>query len=109
MDGTALATGVEFFPALVRNLAAALNVPYAFVAECTSKKKDRVRTLAFWNRDRLIDNNEYDLVGTPCQVAIAGGISYHPERVQERFPDDHDLVELGAESYLGVPLTGVSG
>ena len=60
-DGTALATGAEFFPALVRNLANALKVPYAFVAECTDRTKTRVRTLAFWNRDRLIDNVEYNL------------------------------------------------
>jgi formate hydrogenlyase transcriptional activator len=108
-DGTALATGAEFFPALVRNLAAALNVPYAFVAECTDTTRTRVRTLAFWNRDRLSDNVEYGLGGTPCEVAVAGGVSYHPESLQARFPDDRDLATLGAESYLGVPITGASG
>jgi formate hydrogenlyase transcriptional activator len=108
-DGTALATGAEFFPALVRNLAAALSVPYAFVAECTDRTKTRVRTLAFWNRDRLSDTVEYNLGGTPCELAVSGGVSYHPESLQTRFPDDRDLVELGAESYLGVPITGTSG
>ena len=108
-DGTALATGAEFFPALVRNLAAALSVPYAFVAECTDQAKTRVRTLAFWNRDRLADNVEYNLGGTPCELAVSGGVSYHAVSVQSRFPDDHDLVALGAESYLGVPITGTSG
>ncbi|HET9568696.1 MAG TPA: sigma 54-interacting transcriptional regulator [Vicinamibacterales bacterium] len=108
-DGTALATGAEFFPALVRNLAAALGVPYVFVAECTDRTKTRVRTLAFWNRDRLSDNVEYNLGGTPCEFVVGGGASYHPELLQSRFPDDHDLVALGAESYLGVPITGASG
>ena len=108
-DGTALATGAEFFPALVRNLANALKVPYAFVAECTDRTKTRVRTLAFWNRDRLIDNVEYNLGGTPCELAIAGEVSYHPARLQTRFPEDHDLVALGAESYLGLPILGTSG
>ena len=70
-DGTALATGAEFFPALVRNLAAALGVPYVFVAECTDRTKTRVRTLAFWNRDRLSDNVEYNLGGTPCEFVVA--------------------------------------
>ena len=77
--GTALATGAEFFPALVRNLAAALGVPYVFVAECTDPTKTRVRTLAFWNRDRLSDNVEYNLGGTPCEFVVGGGVSYHPE------------------------------
>jgi formate hydrogenlyase transcriptional activator len=108
-DGTALATGAEFFPALVRNLAAALSVPYAFVAECTDRTKTRVRTLAFWNRDRLSDDVEYNLGGTPCEVVIGGGVAYHPAQLQTRFPQDTDLVALGAESYLGVPITGTSG
>ena len=108
-DGTALTTGAEFFPALVRNLAAALSVPYAFVAECTDRTKTRVRTLAFWNRDRLSDNVEYNLGGTPCELVIGGDLAYHPEQLQTRFPEDTDLVSLGAESYLGVPITGTSG
>ncbi len=109
LDGTALATGAEFFPALVRNLATALKVPYAFVAECTDRDKTRVRTLAFWRRDRLADNVEYDLAGTPCAIAVAGDTSFHPAHIQAEFPQDHELVALGAESYLGVPLVGTSG
>ncbi len=108
-DGTALATGAEFFPALVRTLATALSVPYAFVAECTDHAKTRVRTLAFWTRDRLADNVEYSLAGTPCELAVAGEVSYHAESLQSRFPDDHDLAALGVESYLGVPITGGTG
>jgi len=109
LDGTALAAGADFFPALVRNLSAALRVPYAFVAECTDSSRSRVRTLAFWNRDRLGDNVEYSLRGTPCEIAVGGGVSHHPMRVQQLFPEDRDLVALGAESYLAVPLTGATG
>jgi GAF domain-containing protein len=109
LDGTALAAGADFFPALVRTLATTLRVQYAFVAACTDASRTRVRTLAFWNRDRLAENVEYALAGTPCHVAVSGDVSFHPERVQERFPEDHDLIALGVQSYLGVPLTGVSG
>jgi formate hydrogenlyase transcriptional activator len=109
LDGTALAAGADFFPALVRTLATTLRVQYAFVAACTDASRTRVRTLAFWNRDRLAENVEYALAGTPCHVAVSGDVSFHPERVQERFPEDHDLMALGVQSYLGVPLTGVSG
>ena len=34
-DGTSFVEGSDFFAALVRQLALALQVPYAFVAECT--------------------------------------------------------------------------
>ena len=61
LDGTALAPGAAFFPALVNHLAAALGVHYVFVAECTDETHTRVRTLAFWSRDTLADNIEFDL------------------------------------------------
>ena len=109
MDGTSAAGGSDFFAALVRQLARALDVPYAFVAECTDESRRRVRTLAFWGRDRLVENIEFDVEGTPCALAIAGSKSYHARDLQSQFPDDVGLVELGAESYLGLPLVDAAG
>jgi formate hydrogenlyase transcriptional activator len=109
VNGTALATGADFFPALVRHLATALDVQHAFVTECTTGRKDRVRTLAFWSRNALIDNVEYDLVGTPCEDVVSGAIGAYPDSLQTRFPEDRDLVALGAQSYLGLPLISTSG
>ena len=96
MDGTAFATGAEFFPALVQQLAQALDVSHAFVAECTDPSKTRVRTLAFWSRDRIVDNVEFDVAGTPCEFVIAGNKGYHPHDLQTTFPEDVGLVDLGA-------------
>ena len=109
MDGTAFVSGSDFFAALVRQLARALHVPYAFVAECTDESKRRVRTLAFWSRDRLVDNIEFDVEGTPCKLVIAGSQSHHARDLQSKFPEDLGLVELGAESYLGLPLVDTAG
>ena len=60
VEGTATATGTEFFFALVRELAQALNVRHAFVSELLENKV-RVRTLAFWFDGKLTDNIEFDL------------------------------------------------
>jgi len=110
MDGTSFATGADFFAALVQQLAHALDVTHAFVAECTDHTRTRVRTLAFWSRDRIVDNIEFDLAGTPCELVIAEGKEgYYPRDLQARFPQDVGLVELGAESYLGLPLLDLSG
>jgi formate hydrogenlyase transcriptional activator len=109
MGGTALATGADFFPALVRHLAGALGVQHAFVAECTDLRKTRVRTLAFWSRQSLADNVEYDVAGTPCEAVIGGVTAAHKDDVQTRFPEDRDLATLGARSYLGLPLVAASG
>lgn len=107
-EGTAQATGADFFRALVRNLAAVIDVRYAFVAEFTDDRS-RVRTLAYWKQDRIIDNIEYDLDGTPCQDVVRGGLCHHPQHVNKLFPLDLPLVQMGIESYLGVPLLDPDG
>jgi predicted ATPase/transcriptional regulator with GAF, ATPase, and Fis domain len=109
MEGTASATGREFFEPLVRHLASALEVRYAFVAECRDESRPRARTLAFWKGDECGENFEYDLAETPCMKVVDGDVCHYAERVQHRFPKDRDLVELDAESYLGAPMLDSSG
>lgn len=102
LDGTARTTGQEFFQSLVRHLAQAVGVRYAFIAEFAGIA--RARTLAYWFRDRIIENVEWDLAGTPCEDVVRGRLCHHPTDVKVRFPGDKPLVDLGIESYLGVPL-----
>lgn len=102
MEGTARTTGQEFFHSLVRHLAQAVGCRYALVAEFAGEM--RARTVAYWFRDRIIDNVEWDLIGTPCEEVVRGRLCHHPTGVKERFPQDRPLVEWGIESYLGVPL-----
>ncbi len=109
VEGTAAVTGDDFFAMLVQYLAAALRVSYAFVTECRGETKTRARTLAFWSRDRLADNVEYDVTETPCRKVLAGEICHYAKGVQQLFPKDRDLVEMHAEGYLGVPLCDASG
>jgi predicted ATPase/transcriptional regulator with GAF, ATPase, and Fis domain len=108
-EGTASATGREFFEPLVRHLAAALEVRYAFVAECRDKSRARAKSLAFWKGEGFGENFEYDLAETPCMNVVDGSVCHYSERVQERFPNDRDLVDLGAVSYLGAPMLDTSG
>ena len=108
-EGTASATGREFFELLVRHLASALEVRYAFVAECRDKSRTRARSLAFWKGQGFGENFEYDLAETPCMKVVDGSICHYTESVQERFPNDRDLVDLAVESYLGAPMLDASG
>jgi PAS domain S-box-containing protein len=103
LEGTAQSTGTVFFQTLVRHLASALGVSYAFVAEFDHPAM-RARTLAYWSKDSIRENIEFDLAGTPCEEVIHSGFCHHPQGVREKFPNDRDLIDLGIESYLGVPL-----
>ena len=108
-EGTAMEIGADFFFSLVRNLAAALAVEYAFVSEfCVDRTK--VRTLAFWAGDHFKDNFEYAIAHTPCEKVLAGELYHCSDKVAERFPlHKQDLEGLGVESYLAIPVTSASG
>jgi len=108
-EGTVLATGADFFPALVATLAQTLKVSYAFVCECTDERHLRVRTLAFWSRGEQIGPTEWDLKGTPCEPVVAGQVCRFPDNVAQLFPDDAPLVDMKARSYVGVPIVALSG
>jgi PAS domain S-box-containing protein len=108
VEWTAHATGAGFFQNLVRHLALALGVRHAFVAEFT-QVKTRVRTLAFCENGRIRDNIEFDLAGTPCEDVVRGQLCHHPSGTKDKFPLDRPLLEMGIESYLGVPLRDERG
>jgi PAS domain-containing protein len=107
VEGTARHTGQEFLQSLVRHLAAAVGARYAFVAVFTGGT--RARTLAFWFRDRIADNIEWDVTGTPCEDVLRGNLCHYPAGVSQRFPEDRRSADLGIESYLGVPLCDAQG
>jgi len=108
VEGTVGSTGEAFFQSLVRNLSLAVGSACCFIAEFAGSAT-RVRTLAFWDRGRFLDNVEFDLAGTPCEEVVRGGLCHHPRGVQQKFPADRPLQEMGIESYLGVPLQDGSG
>jgi formate hydrogenlyase transcriptional activator len=108
VEGTVAASGDQFFQSLVKHLAGALGVRFAFVAEFADSPT-KVRTLAFWSGDNLRENVEYELAGTPCEEVVRGGICHHPDNVMHAFPDDAALVEMNVASYLGVPLCDEQG
>jgi PAS domain S-box-containing protein len=109
LRGTARETGEGFFRALVENLARALGTRGAWVTEYLPDSR-RLRALAFRLDDAWIPSYEHPIDGTPCQVAIDGGRLVHiPDRVLELFPQEVDLRQMGAVSYMGVPLTDVDG
>jgi formate hydrogenlyase transcriptional activator len=105
---TADKVGEEFFRQLVKHVALALDVSYAFVAEFAGSPT-RVRTIAHWGRGHWLDNMEYELAGTPCEEVVRGARCRYEDGVQARFPRDTLLTEIGARSYLGVPLRAADG
>jgi PAS domain S-box-containing protein len=109
LEGTSSKTGQEFFHALVGSAAMALDVAGVWVTEYFADRKV-LRSLAFWMKDKYIDDFEYCVSGTPCELVIDRGCLVHfADRVIELFPDDADLPRLNAVSYTGVPMFSPDG
>ena len=107
VEGTVASTGTDFLRELVRQVAGALGIRYAFVGYL--EPASRIRTLAFWKGDRYADEMEYDLEGTPCTKVIQGETCHYAQDVQKLFPRDADLTTLDVTSYLAVPLKAPKG
>lgn len=106
-EGTAALTGEAFFRTLAERLARALQVKYSMVGELI--ESERMRTLAFWNGDAFEPDYEFPYADTPCAKTIRNSSCFHPQAVQEVFPDSLMLKRLGAESYRGIGLRDTEG
>ncbi|HVV74219.1 MAG TPA: PAS domain-containing protein, partial [Verrucomicrobiae bacterium] len=106
-EGTAAATGDEFFRSLARHAAQALGARFAFVAETLSDLESR--SLAFWEGQDFGAGFTYRFPGTPCQRVAAGHVCTTTSGLREKFPEDLWLQQIGAESYVGVPMRTAQG
>ncbi|HKX33604.1 MAG TPA: sigma 54-interacting transcriptional regulator [Blastocatellia bacterium] len=109
VEGTATATGKDFFHSMVRHMAAALPVKVAFVTECANLERTRARILAFWDGVGLSEGIEYDVEATPCKKAFEGETCFYSSELQKLFPEERELVDLEAHSYIGIPLLDAHG
>lgn len=109
LEGTATDTGEQFFASLVRNLAKALGTHGAWVTEYFPERR-RLRALAFWMDGQWIKDYEVDIAGSPCeQVIDTQRLVHFPDRLLELYPNEPDVMAIGAVSYMGAPLLGTDG
>ncbi|MFN0316389.1 MAG: PAS domain-containing protein [Burkholderiales bacterium] len=107
VEGTASATGDEFFRELVKHFAGVLGVRQAFVTECCDYPTTRLRPLATWDGGRFIDDPEYDLAGTPCEEVVLGNkSSFYSHGVDQHF--ECSRIQ-GFRSYFGMPIADSQG
>jgi len=126
-QGYSGAIGEAFFEQLVQHLASTLQADYVFIGELkpgpSSPKEDdtgnsappvaeipqSIRTLAVSAHEKIVENFEYLLPGTPCETVVNKQLCCYPRGVQRKFPQDRMLAELAAESYVGTPLFDSAG
>ncbi len=102
--------GDAFFETLVKDLAEALDVFYVIAGRVAQEDAGEMcHTIAVWAGDRLIPNITYKLHGTPCQNVANQEMCFHPHGVQADYPQDVLLVDMKADSYIGMPMVDTEG
>jgi transcriptional regulator with GAF, ATPase, and Fis domain len=98
-EATASVTGDDFFQSLAKNVIASLGIRYAIITECANESKTRLRTLVYIEREKFLENFEYDLDGTPCEIVMTGQSYYCTRDLDLLFPR-----EEGIKAYFAVPI-----
>jgi len=108
---TARARGEEFFRVLVHDLAQALDVTYVIAGRvCVmADGQEGIRTLAVWGGQDFQPNMEYSLQHTPCHNVTDQTMCFHGSGIQQDYPLDTLLVDMQAESYVGMPMVDTEG
>ena len=92
-------SGHDYIIELARKIPAIIDMRYCFVVECANKEKTRLRTVAFADGDKVLDNIEYNTAESACSMVIKSGAYYLPKAAQKFHPG-----AKGIEAYVGVPI-----
>lgn len=98
-----IAAGMEFLPALANYLGHLLNADYVLIDKLGTDSYT-AETVGLFARGSLQPNFSYDLRGTPCERVVGNDPCIFASDIQTLFPDDQLLVEMDAQSYVGIPF-----
>ena len=104
VEGVSEATGEKFFQFLVLHLARAVDADFAFIGEFVDKERTTIQTVAVCADNAIQENFSFPLPNTPCEQVLASGLRIYQSGVVNRFPLDRLALEMGVESYIGIPL-----
>jgi signal transduction histidine kinase len=103
MDGIANTRGADFFRAITKRLSLAISADYAFIGRLNNERS-KALTITVCKDNELVENFEYHLQGTPCELVSDGTPSLYRIGIQRDFPHDQMLVDMDIEGYVSTPL-----
>lgn len=96
-------TGEKFFSALVKYIGTTFGLDYVIVDRLLDDNKF-AETVGFYALGENVPPIKYELHNTPCEMVAGKKLCHFPCDVQKLFPLDPLLVDMKAESYIGIPL-----
>lgn len=107
--GMSSPTGERILDELVSNLARFFRADYVFIGVLDENDPGRVNTLSVCTMGEIVENDSYLLKDTPSAGVIGQQGTFFSSAVQQEYPKDQWLVNLGIESYIATPLLGHNG
>ncbi len=101
-------TGENYFHSLTKFISKELGNEYTLIGELDYTGY-KIKTVSVFAKGEIIDNMEYNLVNTPCENVVGKAACFYPDNVQALFPEDKLLVDMGVNSYAGIPLFASDG
>ena len=110
-ENTSRKTGDDFFKVLVKDLAQALEVFYVIAGRIVKDETQTVcnQTIAIWAGDDYMENISYPLQDTPCHEVTTDSMCFHGSQICQLYPKDQLLVDMGADSYIGMSMVDTHG
>jgi len=97
-------SGEVFFQGMVKSLGELLTAKYVFIGLLDDEDPKIINTIAVSIDGQIVDNMSYRLENTPCANVVGHKMCTYPDNIQQLFPKDFMLKEMGAVSYIGAPL-----
>ncbi|MBI5170274.1 MAG: PAS domain S-box protein [Candidatus Eisenbacteria bacterium] len=110
VEASEAGSGQEFLRIVARSLASTLRTRHVIIGEIDPERRSRVRTVAVWSDGAPAPGFTYELAGTPCEHVVSSrDVCLFTHAVQERFPVDEMLIDMGVHCYVGAPLYDTNG
>ncbi len=101
VQATATLTGKDYIQTMVRHFVNATHMDIAFITRILPDSPGKVQTLAYWENHKFMENNSYEVKGTPCeQVYLTRNDVCIDEALLENFPKTSGKMKI----YIGIPL-----
>lgn len=98
-EATSGLTGKDFLVEVAKCITSNLGMRYCFIAECANETKTRLRTVVFVEGEKILDNLEYNVSDSGCQMMMQGNTFFLPEGAHTKFAG-----AKGIEAYVGAPI-----
>lgn len=102
VTSTVGATGKGCFDKILRELCQYFEVDGALIG--IPGDTGQIECLSMLYCGSYQDDYTYPIEGSPCERVLQNELCFHPKDLRSQFPHDIDFVQMGIESYFGIPL-----